>query len=185
MQAKYRRVSCQVDGAKTRARAVDHLAGSGRGDGQKIHLGFAQGRRTLRWHQPIKGIIMGLLDILGKYAGSAEPHPDTAAHYDEVAGQAPGRQPGFGTVVDVRSNATPPFGQTVGTIFGQSNPEQRAGILNQIIQTMGPAALAAGGGILSKIMASAGTSAPAAAAPRRRPYRPSRRSRPRRCRPRT
>lgn len=107
---------------------------------------------------------MGLLDILGKYAESSPtPHPDTAAHFDEVAGQAPTAALGSALSSMFRSNATPPFGQTVGNLFGQSNPEQRAGILNQIIQSMGPAALAAGGGILSKILSN--NAAPAAGVP--------------------
>jgi hypothetical protein len=80
------------------------------------------------------------------------PHPDTAAHFDEVASQAPAASLGSALSSMFRSNATPSFGQTVGNLFGQSNPEQRAGILNQMIQSMGPAALAAGGGLLSKIL---------------------------------
>lgn len=107
---------------------------------------------------------MGLLDILGKYAGSSPtPHPDTTAHFDEVAGQAPAANLGSALSSMFRSGATPPFGQTIGNLFGQSTPEQRAGILNQIVQSLGPGALAAGSGILSKILG--GTVSPSAPVP--------------------
>jgi hypothetical protein len=52
-----------------------------------------------------------------------------------------------------RSDATPPFGEAVGSLFDQSNPQQRAGVLNQIVQSLGPAAaMGAGGGILGRIL---------------------------------
>jgi hypothetical protein len=99
---------------------------------------------------------MALMDILNKYAGSSGPQADTAGHFDEVAQQAPAASLGSALASMFRSDATPPFGQTVGHLFGQSNPEQRAGVLNQIIQSLGPGALAAGSGILAKILGSQG-----------------------------
>ena len=47
------------------------------------------------------------------------------------------------------SDQTPPFGQMAGQLFGQANPDQQAGMLNQLINGMGPSVLAsltAGGG---------------------------------------
>ena len=41
-----------------------------------------------------------------------------------------------------RSNQTPPFGQMVSQMFGQSNGDQKAGILNHLIAAVGPGALA-------------------------------------------
>jgi hypothetical protein len=105
---------------------------------------------------------MGLLDVLNKYAGSATPQADTHAHFDEVAQQASPASLGSALSSMFRSNSTPPFGQTVGNLFDKSNPQQQAGVLNQIVQAMGPAALAASGGILGKIL---GGSAPANAVP--------------------
>jgi hypothetical protein len=105
---------------------------------------------------------MGLMDILEHYAGTPAPQADTASHFDEVSRQAPAASMGSALASMFRSEATPPFGQTVGQLFGQSNPEQRAGVLNQIIQSLGPGALAAGGGILGKIL---GTSGAATGAP--------------------
>ncbi len=52
-----------------------------------------------------------------------------------------------------RSDATPPFGQMVGSLFGQSNPQQQAGVLNQLVQSIGPGALSGvAGGILGRIL---------------------------------
>ena len=99
---------------------------------------------------------MGLMDILGQYAASAQPQANTSAHFDEVASQAPAASVGSALASMFRSNSTPSFGETVGTLFGQSNPQQRAGVLNQIVQSLGPAALGAGGGVLSRLLGNSG-----------------------------
>src|SRR5215211_2768898 len=41
-----------------------------------------------------------------------------------------------------RSDQTPPFGQMLGQLFGQSGGYQRAGILNTLISTLGPTLVA-------------------------------------------
>jgi hypothetical protein len=54
-----------------------------------------------------------------------------------------------------RSDQTPPFGNMVGQLFGQADPNQRAGMLNHLIGAVGPAVIgsllggsnAAGGGL--------------------------------------
>lgn len=54
-----------------------------------------------------------------------------------------------------RSDQTPPFGQMAGQLFGQANPNQQAGMLNQLFTSMGPSVLGsliAGGGALSQIL---------------------------------
>jgi hypothetical protein len=55
------------------------------------------------------------------------------------------------------SDQTPPFGQMAGQLFRQADPNQRAGMLNQLLGSMGPSVLAplaagAGGGALSGIL---------------------------------
>jgi hypothetical protein len=105
---------------------------------------------------------MGLLDVLNKYTGSSAPQADTHAHFDEVAQQASPASLGTALSSMFRSGSTPPFGQTVGNLFDKSNPQQQAGVLNQIVQALGPAALGAGGGILGKIL---GSGTPANAVP--------------------
>ena len=63
------------------------------------------------------------------------------------------------------SDQTPPFGQMAGQLFGQANPTQQAGMLNQLLAGIGPSVLASllggvGGGALSSIV---GRMAPGAA----------------------
>lgn len=70
------------------------------------------------------------------------------------------------------SDQTPPFGQMAGQLFGQANPNQQAGMLNQMLGSMGPSVLAsltagAGGGALSSILGqlTQGGTVPAAITP--------------------
>ncbi len=95
---------------------------------------------------------MSLIDILKQYAGAPQAQTETPAHFDEVARSGPPESLGTAISSMFRSNSTPPFGQIIGNLFNQSNPEQRAGVLNQIIQSLGPAASGAGGGVLGRIL---------------------------------
>ncbi|MBC7376587.1 MAG: hypothetical protein H7346_04025, partial [Burkholderiaceae bacterium] len=53
----------------------------------------------------------------------------------------------------MRSDQTPPFGDMVAQLFGHSNPGQQAGLLNQILASLGPAALSGiAGGVLGKLL---------------------------------
>lgn len=101
---------------------------------------------------------MGFLDILRQYAQpGAQPTGDVFGHFDSVVQQATPKQLGGGIAAALRSDATPSLGQVLGTLFGQSNPEQKAGLLNEIMQTLGPAAAAtAGGGFLGRILGATG-----------------------------
>jgi len=42
------------------------------------------------------------------------------------------------------SDQTPPFGQMLGNLFNNSDPNQKAGLLNQLAQAIGPQLLASG-----------------------------------------
>lgn len=101
---------------------------------------------------------MSLLDILQQYINpNAAPHGNVESHFDEVSQQTSTPALGRGVAEAFRSNATPSFGQAVGSLFGQSNGLQQAGVLNQFIQSIGPAALSgAAGGILGRVMGSTG-----------------------------
>lgn len=93
---------------------------------------------------------MGLLDILKQYTGSPSgPTGDVAGHFDTVAQHVSPNELGGGIAAAMRSDATPSFGQTVGGLFGKSNPEQQAGLLSQLVQAVGPGALSsiAGGAL--------------------------------------
>src|ERR1043166_5447486 len=99
---------------------------------------------------------MGLMDILQQYAGTAAGATREIAHqhFDEVSAAAPPEILGQGLGDAFRADSTPPFGQMVSEIFGRSNPQQQAGVLNQLLRSIGPGVLAAlGGGILGRLSA--------------------------------
>ena len=101
---------------------------------------------------------MGLLDILQQYVGNAGATAgQTEAHFDEVAQHASPSDLGSGIAAALRSDATPPFGQIVGNLFGQANSQQQAGMLNQLVQALGPAALSGvAGGVLGRMFGNSG-----------------------------
>ena len=97
---------------------------------------------------------MGLLDDLGslvnQFAAGTASHDDVHAAYDELAPAVPQSTLAAGLSHAFQSDQTPPFEQMVGQLFGQSNPDQKAGMLNQILATLGPGAaqlLAGSGGL--------------------------------------
>lgn len=96
---------------------------------------------------------MGWLDQIGgmlqQYAGGNAQTGNVEQDYQQVAQHAPPSALAPGISDAFRSDKTPPFGDMVSSMFGQSNGDQRAGILNQLIQAVGPGALA--GGLLSRL----------------------------------
>jgi hypothetical protein len=106
---------------------------------------------------------MGLMDILQQYTNTtAVPNLNIAhEHFDEVSRTAPPDILGQGVADAFRADNTPPFGEMVGQMFGQSNPQQQAGVLNQLLRSIGPGVLSAlGGGILGRMSAPSNTEAP-------------------------
>jgi len=103
---------------------------------------------------------MSLMDILQQYSTQAGARDQNVAsqHFDEVARSAPPDALRGGVAEAFRSNQTPPFGQMVAQLFGQSNPQQRAGVLNQLLGSVGPGMLAGlGGGMLGKLLGQGNT----------------------------
>ncbi len=96
---------------------------------------------------------MGWLNQIGgmlqQYAGGNANTGNAEQDYQQVAQHAPPSAIAPGLSDAFRSDKTPPFGSMVSSMFGQSNGDQRAGILNQLIQAVGPGALA--GGMLSRL----------------------------------
>jgi hypothetical protein len=90
-----------------------------------------------------------LQQYLGGQAGAAGTQPEN--DFDRVAQAAPRASVAQGVTQALRSDQTPPFAQMVSQMFGQSNPNQRAGMLNQLIGSLGPGALAALGGTLGNL----------------------------------
>ena len=91
---------------------------------------------------------MGLMDLLQQALGG-----NAENHFDQVAQQAPQAELGAGLAEAMRSDQTPPFGNMVSQMFGQSSPQQQAGALNQILAALGPAAASAlAGGALGRML---------------------------------
>ncbi|MCC2954471.1 hypothetical protein LK542_02450 [Massilia sp. IC2-477] len=82
-------------------------------------------------------------NLLNQYLGGANANQQQAHDdFDRVAQNAPQDALARGLSGALRSDQTPPFPQMVSQMFGQSNPNQRAGMLNQLLATLGPAVLA-------------------------------------------
>jgi hypothetical protein len=85
-------------------------------------------------------------DIVNRYSGAAggtasapaDPHQD----YRDIAETAPPQVMADALAHAFRSERTPSFPEMLSSLFRQSNPDQRAGLLNQLIGSIGPAALA-------------------------------------------
>jgi hypothetical protein len=100
---------------------------------------------------------MGLMDILQQYA--ARP-TSTEQDFDEVATQVPQEVLGDGVAQAFRSDQTPPFGNMVGQLFGQGNPQLRAGLIGQLLRAVGPALLSkVAGGALGRFSQQNGAAA--------------------------
>ncbi len=97
---------------------------------------------------------MSLIDILQRYdtLNASRANETATDDFDQVSGEAPPDLLGQGVGDAFRSDDTPPFEDMVSRMFGQSDPQQRAGVLNQLLRSMGPAVIAAlGSGILGRL----------------------------------
>jgi len=104
------------------------------------------------------GILDSVNDLLKKYSGGTQDTANAAEHFDQVAQAAPQNVMAEGLAALFRSDQTPAFGNLVSSLFSQSNGEQKAGVLNQLLGAVGPGALAqlAGGGALASLLGGAG-----------------------------
>lgn len=89
--------------------------------------------------------------LLQQYLGGAgNANADRAADdFDQVAQAAPRETVAQGVTAALRSDQTPPFPQLVGQMFGRSDANQRAGMLNQLLGGVAPGLLSslAGGAL--------------------------------------
>ena len=91
---------------------------------------------------------MGLIDLF-KSAMLGTPGADA----DKTAATGSAADLGAGLAAAMRSDTTQPFGEMVGQLFGGSSSEQQAGMLNQLLATVGPAALSGlAGGVIGKLL---------------------------------
>lgn len=93
---------------------------------------------------------MSVMDILNSYVNRPT---DTQQDFDEVSREVPADVLGQGLADAFRSDRTPDFGNMVGSLFGGSNPQQRAGLLGQLIAAVGPSLIATlGSGALGRLL---------------------------------
>jgi hypothetical protein len=89
----------------------------------------------------------GLGQVLQSALGANASEADIHAAFDKVAGAAPHGALTEGISHVFNSDQTPPFEQMVGGLFGQSSPDQKAAMLNQVLTSLGPQAGKVLGGI--------------------------------------
>ena len=87
---------------------------------------------------------------------SGQAAPDAEAHFDQVAQHASQEDLSHGISDALRSDRTPPLGQMVGDIYAKANPQQQAGMLNQILGSLNPGALSSLGGVPGGLVGGAG-----------------------------
>ncbi|MBC7686433.1 MAG: hypothetical protein H7176_14555 [Bdellovibrionales bacterium] len=106
-------------------------------------------------------------NLLQQYLGGAAAQNNAgraADDFDQVARNAPRAAVAEGVTEALRSDQTPPFPQMVSQLFDKSDPNQRAGMLNQLLRGIGPGVLSSvAGGALGNLFR--GNEAPAAITP--------------------
>lgn len=99
-----------------------------------------------------------LSSVLKQYSdGSNQNSANVGEHFDQVAQAVPQGAIAEGLSSAFRSDQTPAFGSLIGNLFGQSNGDQKAGVLNNLLGALGPSALSqiAGGGALASLLGGA------------------------------
>ena len=89
-----------------------------------------------------------LNNMLGSNGTAATPSGNLADDFSQIAHRIPPDVLSKGLSAAFGSNETPAAGQMVSQMFNASSPEQRAGMLNQLISALGPAASSVLGGAL-------------------------------------
>lgn len=98
---------------------------------------------------------MGLMDVINQALGGGNV---SAQQFDQVAQAVPSNVVASGLANAFRSDQTPSIGQMVGQMFGNSNGQQQAGMLNQILASLGPAVAGSlAGGALGGVMSPGST----------------------------
>lgn len=105
---------------------------------------------------------MSVMDILKSYV---DRPTDTHQDFDEVARQVPAGALGGGIADTFRSDKTPDFGQMAASLFGGSNGQQQAGLLGQLLKSVGPAVLSSvAGGAFGRLLQGRGSASDGTAA---------------------
>jgi hypothetical protein len=81
---------------------------------------------------------------------------DAPNHFEQVAQHAPTEVVSQGISDTLRSKDTPPLGQMVSEMFSRANPQQQAGMLNEILGALNPGVLTSLGGVLGGLASRVG-----------------------------
>jgi hypothetical protein len=92
----------------------------------------------------------------GTSSAPEDPHQD----FDQVAQHAPPEEVASGLSQAFRSDRTPAFPEMVSNLFRNSDPNQRAGLLNRLLAGIGPGALAGLPGGLAGLLGGRGEVTP-------------------------
>jgi hypothetical protein len=92
------------------------------------------------------GLQETLTQVLNSFTAGQASDADIDSTYDKVAEEVPQDDLSASLAQVFNSDKTPPFEQIVGGLFNQSNPEQKAGLLTQILGALGPSAAQVLGG---------------------------------------
>ena len=92
-----------------------------------------------------------ITDLLQRYSGATSENAPASVNEDfgQVAQTVPSDHLASGLSHAFDSDRIPPFENMLASLFGASNGDQKAGILNQLLGSVGPAALS--GGLLGGI----------------------------------
>jgi len=85
---------------------------------------------------------MGFMDelggLLGQVTGGNASESELHGAFDRLAQAVPQGALADGLAHAFRSEQTPPFPQMVANLFSSSNGDQKAGLLNQLVSSIGP-----------------------------------------------
>jgi hypothetical protein len=95
-----------------------------------------------------------IINVIQQYSGASASNPpaNTQQDFSKVAQAAPQSHLAGGLTEAFRSDETPPFPEMIGNLFSQSNGQQRAGILTQLLSGAAGSSLSALGGPLSGLL---------------------------------
>jgi hypothetical protein len=83
-------------------------------------------------------IFEGLNRVLDQARSGNASEQDLQAAYDHVSQNTPPQEVQAGLAEAFRSEQTPAFGQMVANLFGRSDPNQKAGLLNMLLPKLQP-----------------------------------------------
>ncbi|MBV8807768.1 MAG: hypothetical protein JO033_03765 [Acidobacteriaceae bacterium] len=94
--------------------------------------------------------LSNLMGLLEQYTNPGTANTGNAEQdFEQVTQTASQSHLASGLAEAFRSNETPPFGQMLSTLFSNSDGQQRAGILNHLLGSIGPGA---GSGLLANLL---------------------------------